>query len=46
MLQPGARLSGHFEARTGPVDLAAVLREVNDAEAEEAARLRRIAVAG
>jgi RIO kinase 1 len=46
MLQPGARLSGHFEARTGPVDLAAVLREVNDAEAEEAARLRRLAVAG
>jgi RIO kinase 1 len=46
MLQPDARLSGRFEARTGPVDLAAVLREVNDAEAEEAARLRRLAVAG
>ncbi|MDQ6639810.1 MAG: serine protein kinase RIO [Pseudomonadota bacterium] len=45
-LQASTPLSGRFDAAAGPVDLAAVLREVGDAEAEEAARLRRIALAG
>jgi RIO kinase 1 len=45
MLHPGAPLSGRFEAKAGAVDLAAVLREVNDSLADEAERLRRIALA-
>lgn len=42
-LQPGSTLTGHFARPTGPVDLGGVLREVDDARAEEAARLVRMA---
>ena len=45
VLQPETPLSGRFEANAAPVDVAGVLREVNDAAAEEAARLRRFALA-
>ncbi|MDM0014611.1 PA4780 family RIO1-like protein kinase [Variovorax sp. J22P168] len=42
-LQPGSALTGRFARPTGPVDLGGVLREVDDARAEEAARLVRMA---
>jgi RIO kinase 1 len=41
-LQPGAALSGRFEHRAGPVDMGGVLREIDDARAEEAARRLRL----
>ncbi len=41
-LQPGAELSGRFEHRAGPVDMGGVLREIDDARAEEAARRLRL----
>jgi RIO kinase 1 len=40
-LQPDVQLSGRFERKTGPVDLGSVLREIDDAQAEEAARRLR-----
>jgi len=46
VLQPATPLSGGFEADSRPVDVAAVLREVDDSLADEAARQRRIALAG
>ena len=46
VLQPATPLSGRFEAEVRPVDVAAVLREVDDSLADEAARQRRIALAG
>ena len=46
VLQPATPLSGRFEADSRPVDVAAVLREVDDSLADEAARQRRIALAG
>ena len=45
MLQPGSVLSGVFESRLGPVDVAGVLRVVDDARDEERARLQRLALA-
>jgi RIO kinase 1 len=45
VLQPATPLSGRFDASTRPVDVAAVLREVDDSLADEAERLRRIALA-
>ncbi|MDP1650230.1 MAG: PA4780 family RIO1-like protein kinase [Rubrivivax sp.] len=41
-LQPGATLSGRFTRRAGPVDMGGVLREIDDARAEEAARRLRL----
>jgi len=41
-LHPGATLSGRFERRAGPVDMGGVLREIDDARAEEAARRLRL----
>jgi len=41
-LQPGALLSGRFEHRAGPLDMGGVLREIDDARAEEAARRLRM----
>ncbi len=41
-LHPAVALSGRFEARRGPVDMAGVMREIDDARAEEAARLVRL----
>ncbi|MDM0031245.1 PA4780 family RIO1-like protein kinase [Variovorax sp. J22P271] len=42
-LHPGSALTGTFARPSGPVDLGGVLREVDDARAEEAARLVRVA---
>jgi RIO kinase 1 len=42
-LHTGSALTGSFARPTGPVDLGGVLREVDDARAEEAARLVRMA---
>jgi RIO kinase 1 len=44
-LIPATPLTGRFEAAAGPVDVASVLREVNASLADEAERLRRIALA-
>jgi RIO kinase 1 len=43
LLVPGMALSGRYEQRPGAVDLSAVLREIEDARLEEAARLQRMA---
>jgi RIO kinase 1 len=45
VLNPATPLTGRFEAAAGPVDVASVLREVNASLADEAERLRRIALA-
>ncbi len=45
-LQPATPLTGRFETEARPVDVASVLREVNDSLADEAERLRRVALAG
>jgi RIO kinase 1 len=42
MLTADARLTGRFEAQTGPVNVGAVMREIDDARAEEAARRLRM----
>ncbi len=42
MLQPDTVLSGRFERGRGTVDLGGVLREIDDARAEEAARRLRM----
>ena len=43
VLYPETVLTGHFKRKTGPVDLGSVLREIDDASAEEAARRVRMA---
>ena len=40
-LLPDTPLTGRYERRDAPVDLAAVLREIDDARDEEAARRLR-----
>jgi len=45
-LQVDTPLTGHFERRTAPVDMGSVLREIDDARAEEAARRLRMQVPG
>jgi RIO kinase 1 len=42
MLQPDSVLSGHFEQASKPVDLGGVMREIDDAKLEEAARRLRM----
>jgi len=42
MLQPDTALTGRFEHQTGPVDLGGVIREIDDARAEDAARRLRL----
>ncbi len=42
LLRPDTVLSGLFEAPKAPVDLAGVVREIDDARAEEAARRLRM----
>ena len=42
VLQPDAALSGRFERPSGVVDLGGVLREIDDARAEDAARRLRL----
>jgi RIO kinase 1 len=46
VLQPAIQLTGRFEERQGPVDVAGVLRVVDDARDEEAARVLRMRTAG
>jgi RIO kinase 1 len=41
-LTPDSVLTGHFEEKAGTVDLVSVMREIEDARAEEAARLIRM----
>ena len=43
VLYPDTLLTGHFKRKAGPVDLGGVLREIDDASAEEAARRVRMA---
>ncbi|NDP61490.1 PA4780 family RIO1-like protein kinase [Polaromonas sp.] len=43
VLYPDTVLTGQFRRKTGPVDLGGVLREIDDASAEEAARRVRMA---
>jgi RIO kinase 1 len=45
-LAPDTPLTGRFERHNAPVDLAAVLREIDDARAEDAARRLRLGQAG
>lgn len=42
LLQPDSALTGHFEKPKGPADVGSVLREIDDAKAEEAARRLRM----
>ena len=42
MLQPDTPLSGHFERKTGAVDVGGLMREIDDARAEDAARRLRM----
>jgi len=42
LLHVDTPLTGHYERRAGAVDLGAVLREIDDARAEEAARRLRL----
>ncbi len=44
-LHPGVELSGRFERSTAAVDLAGVMREIDDARAEESAHRLRLQVA-
>jgi RIO kinase 1 len=43
LLSNETALTGHFERSTASVDMAAVLREIDDARDEEAARRLRMA---
>ncbi len=45
MLTPETPLTGHFDHATAPVDLAEIMREIEDAMLEEKARLLRMAEA-
>lgn len=45
-LHPGSELSGRFECSLPPVDLAGVMREIDDARDAEAARLLRLQAPG
>jgi RIO kinase 1 len=42
-LAPDSPLSGHYESQPGAVDLSSVMREIDDAHAEEQARRLRMA---
>ena len=46
VLHPEVVLSGRFEARTAAVDVGSVMREIDDARADEAARRLRLQTAG
>jgi RIO kinase 1 len=45
-LQADTVLTGRFEATTAPVDVGGVMREIDDARAEEAARRLRLQAVG
>ena len=42
LLNPDSKLTGHFEQAHKPVDLGGVLREIDDAQEEDAARRLRM----
>ncbi len=42
VLTPDVALTGHFERKAGPADVGSVMREIDDARAEEAARRLRM----
>ena len=42
LLHPDVPLTGHYERQAGAVDLGAVMREIDDARAEESARRLRL----
>ena len=42
VLQPETRLTGHFEQKAGAIDMRSVMREIDDARDEEAARRVRM----
>jgi RIO kinase 1 len=46
VLTPEVALTGRFEAKAGAVDVGGVMREIDDARAEEAARRLRLQTAG
>lgn len=46
VLQNDAVLTGRYERKAGAVDLSSVMREIDDARAEEQARLTRMEIAG
>ena len=46
VLTPEVALTGRFEHKTGKVDVGGVLREIDDARAEEAARRLRVGAVG
>ena len=46
MLHADTPLTGRWERRAGPVDLGSVMREIDDARAEEAARRLRLQAGG
>lgn len=46
LLRPESALTGRFEHETGPTDVSAVIGEIEDALAEEAARRLRMAGQG
>ena len=46
VLHPEGVLTGHFERKSGAVDVGGVLREIDDARADEAARRLRLQPAG
>jgi RIO kinase 1 len=45
LLSPETVLTGHFERKAGAVDVSAVIREIDDAQAEEQARRLRMSIA-
>jgi len=45
VLHPEVALTGHFERKAGAVDVGSVMREIDDARAEEAARRLRLQTA-
>jgi RIO kinase 1 len=44
LLQAEAQLTGRFERQLAAVDLGIVMREIDDAQADEAARLLRLPI--
>jgi RIO kinase 1 len=46
MLHPEVVLTGHFERKKGAVDVVGVMREIDDARAQDAARRLRLQNAG
>jgi len=42
LLRPDTVLTGRFQAKAGPVDLSSVVREIDDAKADDAARRLRM----